>query len=176
MIADSAAIQSILRKAVAAITGIVLALVLLTALLITGFYLLVHAATLALAPVVGEPGAMAIVGLVCLCLLGLFFYRMTRPARTLRDTQSNPSASGSASPIDILRSLITRNPLEAAVLAFAVGIAEQGDPRLKQLLLQGGMTLMRQSSDPGNEDKGESGDAPESSADTSPTEQPFASR
>ncbi len=170
MLPDSATIQSTLRKAVAAITGIVLALVLLTALLITGFYLLVHAATLALAPVVGKPGAMAITGLACLCLLALFFYRMTRPARNLRDTEGKSSASGSGSPVNALRSLITRNPLEAAVLAFAVGIAEQGDPRLKNLLLQGGMTLMRQSSGSGNPDNSESEDAPARSADTPPTE------
>src|SRR5690554_2050379 len=114
MLPDSASIQSTLRKAVAAIIGIVLALVLLTALLVTGFYLLVNAATLALAPLVGKPGAMAITGVACLCMLALFFYRMTRTPKSRRDAQDSSSDPGSSSPIDLLRSLITRNPLEAA--------------------------------------------------------------
>ncbi len=42
---DSPQVQSAVRKAVAAVLGFMLALVLLTALLITGFYLLVAAAT-----------------------------------------------------------------------------------------------------------------------------------
>lgn len=168
MLPDSATIQSALRKIIAAVIGIVLALVLLTALLITGFYLLVNAATLALIPLLGEPGAMALTGLACLCLLALFFYRMTRPARALRDTGSDQPDSGFGSPLDVLRSLITRNPLEAATLAFAVGIAEQNDPRLKNLLLQGGMILMRQSAGSSTPDHAE-GDSPPP-ADTTPTE------
>ncbi|MBL1274374.1 MAG: hypothetical protein ACI92B_001258 [Marinobacter maritimus] len=170
MLPDSATIQSSLRKAVAAITGIVLALVLLTALLITGFYLLVNAAALALAPLVGEPGAMAITGLACLCLLALFFYRLTRPARALRETEGNSSGSGTSSPIDVLRSLIASHPLEAAALAFAVGVAEQGDPRLKNLLLQGGMVLMRQSAGSGSTVTGDSEGAPAPSADNTSSE------
>ncbi|WP_144820714.1 hypothetical protein [Marinobacter piscensis] len=160
MLPDSAAIQSAIRKAVAAIIAVVLGLVLLTALLITGFYLLVNAAALALAPLVGKPGALAIVGLACLCLLAFFFYRMTRPARTLRNSEDRQSGTGSSSPVDVLRSLITRNPLEAAALAFAVGVAEQKDPRLKNLLMQGGMTLMRQSAGTGTPDPGESDEPP----------------
>lgn len=159
MLPDSATIRSALRKAVAAIIGMVLALVLLTALLVTGFYLLVNAATLALAPLVGEPGAMAITGLACLCLLALFFYRLTRPEKPGRDSRNNPAAS--RSPVDVLRSLITSHPLESAALAFAVGVAEQRDPRLKNLLLQGGMELMRQPS--GTSEASGSGADPEPS-------------
>lgn len=170
MLPDSATIQSIIRKAVAAITAVVLAIVLLTALLVTGFYLLVNAATLALAPLVGKPGAMAITGFACLCLLVLFFYRMTRPAKTLRDTENSQSGSGSGSPIGILRSLIARNPLEAAALAFAVGVAEQSDPRLKNLLLQGGMDLMRQSADSTSSKTDESREASAASAHKTPAE------
>lgn len=170
MLPDSAIIQSTLRKAVAALVGIVLSLVLLTALLVTGFYLLVNAATLALAPLVGKPGAMAITGVACLCLLMLFFYRMTRPPKTRRDTQDGSSESGSSSPIDLLRSLIARNPLEAAALAFAVGVAEQSDPRLKNLLLQGGMVLMRQSSGSGASETSDSEDAHAPSSDKTPVD------
>ncbi|SHK17739.1 hypothetical protein SAMN05216369_0821 [Marinobacter antarcticus] len=170
MLPDSATIQSTIRKAVAAVTGVVLALVLLTALLITGFYLLVNAATLALAPIVGEPGAMAITGVVCLCLLALFFYRLTRPARTFRDSEKNQSGSGSGSPIGVLRSLITRNPLEAAALAFAFGVAEQSDPRLKNLLFQGGMVLMRQSAGSSDPETGDSEGAPAPSTAKAPAE------
>jgi|SRR5690554_1965580 len=154
MLPDSASIQSTLRKAVAAIIGVVLSLVLLTALLVTGFYLLVNAATLALAPLVGKPGAMAITGGACLCLLVLFFYRMTRTPKPRRNGQSSQSDPGSGSPIELLRALIARNPLEAAALAFAVGVAEQNDPRLKKLLLQGGMVLMQQSSGSGSSESG----------------------
>lgn len=170
MLPDSATIQSTIRKAVAAITAVVLAIVLLTALLVTGFYLLVNAATLALAPHVGKPGAMAITGLACLCLLVLFFYRMTRPAKTLRDTESSESDSASGSPIGVLRSLIARNPLEAAALAFAVGVAEQSDPRLKNLLLQGGTALMRQSVDSTSSETDESNEASADSAHKTPAE------
>lgn len=161
MLPNSAAIKSTVRKAIAAVTAVVLIVVLLTALLITGFYLLAGAATLALAPYVGEPGAMAITGLVCLCLLALFFYRMTRPARALGSTHKSESGQGSDSPVAILRSLIAKNPLEAAALAFAAGVAEQSDPRLKELLLQGGTEMMRQSA---NSTSTETGDVNETGA------------
>ncbi|MEP1581400.1 MAG: hypothetical protein ABJK18_02560, partial [Marinobacter sp.] len=62
---DSAWLQGVLRKAVAAIIGFMLAFVLLVALLITGFYMLVNAAMLALSPVMGEAGAMAVTGMSC---------------------------------------------------------------------------------------------------------------
>lgn len=140
---DSAWVQGVLRKAVAAIIGFMLAFVLLVALLITGFYMLVNAATLALSPMIGEAGAMAVTGVFCLLLLGLFFYRMTRPAT--HDQSANESEeSSSSSPIDAIRDLVRNNPLEAAFAAFTLGVVEQGDPRLKSLLLQGGMVLMKQ--------------------------------
>ncbi|MFN2360630.1 MAG: hypothetical protein ABR522_06070 [Marinobacter sp.] len=140
---DSAWLQGVLRKAVAAALGFMLALVLLVALLITGFYLLVNAATLALSPLLGEAGAMAVTGFSCLLLLALFFYRMTRPA------SSNKPASGdkrqsTPTPIDAIRDLVRKNPLEAVFAAFTLGVVEQGDPRLKSLLLQGGMVLMKE--------------------------------
>lgn len=175
MLPSSATIQSIgksvLRKAMAAVIGAVLALVLLTALLITGFYLLVNSATLALAPVLGKPGAMAVTGLACLCLLALFFYRLTRPAKSSKTTRGASPGSDTGSPVDSLRSLIRGNPLEAAALAFAAGVAQQGDPRLKQLLLQGGMILMRQSN-VSSPDEGEPAEAkgPAPASGTPPAE------
>lgn len=66
---DSATIKSAIRKAAAALIGFVMALILLAALLLTGLHLLVSAATLALAPLVGQAGAMAISGLVCALLV-----------------------------------------------------------------------------------------------------------
>ena len=161
---DSAWLQGVLRKAVAAIIGFMLAFVLLVALLITGFYMLVNAATLALSPMLGEAGAMAVTGVSCLLLLALFFYRMTRPA-TSKKTASGGDRS-SASPIDAISELVRNNPLEAAFAAFALGVVEQGDPRLKSLLLQGGMVLMKeaeaeQARDKDKTDSRESGtDAP----------------
>lgn len=138
---DSAQIQGALRKAAAAIIGLVLAMVLLTALLITGFYLLVQAALVALSPWLGEAGAMALAGFVCVLLLAIFFQRLTRPVYPSKSAKKPGGKSRSG--VDALRDLIRENPLEAAMLAFAVGIAEQGDPRLKSLLLQGGMILMK---------------------------------
>lgn len=140
---DSAWIQGVLRKAVAAIIGFMLALVLLVALLITGFYLLVNAATLALSPALGDAGAMAVTGLSCLLLLVLFFYRMTRPVTSKRSA-SDSKRQFPASPIDAIRDLVRSNPLEAVFAAFTLGVVEQGDPRLKSLLLQGGMVLMKE--------------------------------
>lgn len=72
-----AKLQGAVRKAIAALTAFVLSMVLLTALLITGFYLLIQAAILALSPFIGEAGAMATVGVLCMFLLGVFFWRMT---------------------------------------------------------------------------------------------------
>lgn len=139
---DSAWLQGVLRKAVAAIIGFMLALVLLVALLITGFYLLVNAATLALSPLLGEAGALAVTGLSCLLLLALFFYRMTRPAASKKSARGGKEQS--ASPIDAIRDLVRNNPLEAVAAAFTLGVVEQSDPRLKSLLLQGGMVLMKE--------------------------------
>jgi hypothetical protein len=151
---DSAQVQGALRKAVAAIIGFVLAMVLLTTLLLTGFYLLVEAAILALSPWLGEAGAMGLLGFVCVLLLALFFQRLTRPASS---SKSGKDADGkSRSGIDVLRDLIRENPTEAALIAFAVGIAEQGDPRLKSLLLQGGAILMKRAE---SEDTDEAGAA-----------------
>lgn len=161
---DSAWLQGVLRKAVAAIIGFMLAFVLLVALLITGFYMLVNATTLALSPMLGEAGAMAVTGVSCLLLLALFFYRMTRPATSKKNASGGDRSS--TSPIDAIRELVRNNPLEAAFAAFALGVVEQGDPRLKSLLLQGGMVLMKeaeaeQARDKDKTDSRESGtDAP----------------
>ncbi|MDL0430915.1 hypothetical protein QPM17_07255 [Marinobacter sp. TBZ242] len=140
---DSAWLQGVLRKAVAAVIGFMLAFVLLVALLITGFYMLVNAATLALSPWLGEAGALAATGLSCLLLLALFFYRMTRPVASKKSVREGKRQSP-ASPVDVIRDLVRNNPLEAAAAAFTLGVVEQSDPRLKSLLLQGGMVLMKE--------------------------------
>lgn len=151
---DSAQVQGALRKAAAAIIGFALAMVLLIALLLTGFYLLVQAAVLALSPWLGEAGAMGLVGLGCVLLLALFIHRLSRPKSPSKAPDNAAGKSGSG--IDVLRDLIRKNPLEAAALAFAVGVAEQGDPRLKSLLMQGGMMLMKRAD---SEQSGEAGEA-----------------
>ena len=147
-----------MRKAAAAVIGFVLAMVLLTALLLFGFYLLVQAAVLGLSPWLGEAGAMALSGSVCILLLALVFYRLTRPVSASKRHQGSETQSGSG--IDAIRNLIKANPLEAALMAFAVGIAEQKDPRLKSLLMEGGMVLMKraESADP---DQSGAGEVPE---------------
>jgi uncharacterized membrane protein len=151
---DSAQIQGALRKAAAAVIGFVLAMVLLTALLLTGFYFLIQASVLALSPWLGEAGAMALMGFVCVLLLAIVFQRLTRPVHSGKSSQKDGEKSRSG--IDVLRNLIRENPLEAAMMAFAVGVAEQGDPRLKSLLLQGGMILMKQADAGETENAGDS--------------------
>ncbi|MDK9556953.1 hypothetical protein QQF73_04890 [Marinobacter sp. M216] len=151
---DSAQIRGVVRKAVAALAGLMLAVVLLTALLITGFYLLVQAALLALAPVLGQPAAMTVVGASCVLLLLVFFWRMASPPSASK--RKRGSSRGTSFSLDSLRELIRENPLEAALAAFAAGVAQQGDPRLRSLLMQGGMELMKrgepgEGSAPGNE-------------------------
>lgn len=139
---DSAQIQGALRKAAAAVIGLMLAVILLTALLVTGFYLLVQASLIAMSPLLGEAGAMALAGFVCLLLLAIVFQRLTRPVNRRKSNQK--AGVKSRSGIDVLRDLIRENPLEAVLTAFAAGIVEQSDPRLKSLLLEGGMSLMKQ--------------------------------
>lgn len=160
---DSAQVQGALRKAAAAVIGFVLAMVLLTALLLTGFYYLIQASVLALSPWLGEAGAMGLAGFVCVLLLALFFQRLTRPVSPSKPGKeaSDKSRSG----IDVLRDLIKENPLESALIAFAVGIAEQGDPRLKSLLLQGGAILMKRAE---SEQSGDAGAGEASAPDNKP--------
>ena len=168
---DSAQVQGAVRKAAAAIIGFLLALVLFTALLLFGLYLLIQAAVVALTPVLGEAGAMGSVGLVCMLLLALVFQRLTRPV------SSGKSQSGSAgqsnSGINAIRRLIKENPMEAALMAFAVGVAEQKDPRLKSLLLQGGMVLMKQAESGKPEESGDT-EAPATSETSSSSSGPSA--
>lgn len=140
-------LQALLRKALAAAIGGLLAFVLLTALLIAGVILALRAASLGLAPWLGEAGALAVVSLGCFCLLALFFYRMTRPVRR----KSGEKGSGAddedrqrETPVDMLRRLIRSNPWEAAAAAFAVGFMGQADERMRTLLFEGGMAFMRQ--------------------------------
>ena len=167
MMPDSDWLQGALRKAIAAFLGFMLGFVLLVALLLTGFYLLVNAATLALTPLLGGAGALAVTGLSCLLVLSFFFYRMTRPLPSKQsDDSGNRQSSGS--PIVSVKKLIQNNPLEAALAAFALGVLEQGDPRMKSLLMQGGMALAKEAGRQPEEGSAESAaseaanDAPES--------------
>lgn len=164
---DSAQVQGALRKTAAAIIGFGLAMVLFTGLLVTGFYLLVKAAVLALSAWLGATGAMALVGAACLLLLALVFQRLSRPVSSSK--KHKEAANGkSDSSIDALRNVIRRNPWEAVLMAFAAGIAEQGDPRLKSLLLQGSMILLKNadSGQPAPEEAGGDGDKAANQDDT----------
>ncbi|SNC62858.1 hypothetical protein SAMN04487881_0751 [Marinobacter sp. es.048] len=155
---DSAHIKGAVRKAAAAVIGFALAMVLLTALLLFGFYLLVQAAVLGLSPWLGEAGAMALSGFVCILLLALVFHHLTRPVSASKRQKGSEAQSGSG--IDAIRNVIKENPLEAALMAFAVGIAEQKDPRLKSLLMEGGMVLMKQA-ESAKPDEPTAGEGPE---------------
>lgn len=140
---DSPQIQGAVRKAMAAIVGFLLIVVLLAALLLSGFYLLGKAATIAMVPLIGEAGALAVTGFACLLILALIFYRLSRRTPGTRSDADKTSRAGHA-PIAVLRDLIRNNPLESAIVAFAFGVAENTDPRLKSLLLEGSMVLMRE--------------------------------
>ena len=77
----------------------------------------------------------------CILFLALVFYRLTRPVSSRKRQKGVEAQSGLG--IDAIRNLIKANPLEAALMAFSVGIAEQKDPKLKSLLMEGGMVLMK---------------------------------
>lgn len=157
---DSARVQALLRRAVVAVIGCLLAVALVTSLVLAGFYLLLHAMTLALTPVLGEAGALAATGAFCLLLAGGIFYILTRPARASSSrslsSRSQGPADATSSPVSQLRQLIRDHPLESAMTAFALGVVEQSDPRLRALLLEGGMVLMKQ----GDAEATGSGDEP----------------
>lgn len=161
---DSPQIQGAVRKAMAAIVGFLLVMVLLIALLLSGFYLLGKAATIAMVPLVGEAGALAVTGLACFLILALVFYRLSHRASGARSSADGTSGAG-RSPTAILRDLIRGNPLESAMVAFAFGVAENTDPRLKSLLLEGGMVLMREQR--GEAQRGDAEDAAPPNAEES---------
>lgn len=136
-------IKALLRKTLAAAIAAVLGFVLLSALLIGGFVMLLEAATLALAPWVGEAGAYGITGGFCLLLLGLFFYRMFHgPAKKPKAAAEGGKDEGS-SPLNAFSKLITQHPWEAVLVAFALGITEQSDPRMRQMLIQSGLAFLK---------------------------------
>ena len=95
----------------------------------------------------------------------LVWNTQTRPVSSRKRQKGVEAQSGLG--IDAIRNLIKANPLEAALMAFAVGIAEQKDPRLKSLLMEGGMVLMKraESSDP---DRVVAYKTPENESETKP--------
>ena len=139
---DSSGLQALVRRAAAALIGCLLAVVLIGALLLAGVFLLLRAMALALIPIWGEPVALAVTGAVCLCIVAGLFAVLLRPARASAG-KARASGRDMSSPLAMLRQLIKDNPLESAMTAFALGVVEQGDPRLRSLLLQGGMELMK---------------------------------
>lgn len=169
-------LQALLRKALAAVIGALLGLILLSALLLGGIILLLKGALLGLTPWLGEAGAYGATGLICLVLLGLFFARLLhRPAGSpSTEASQDPSRS---SPIQRLRQLIRQNPWEALLIAFTLGLVERTDPQLRKLLLQGGLALFNQSEDDPT-DEADSKAAPSDAADldsasaSDPSQQP----
>lgn len=166
-------LEQVLRKALAAALGGLLAFALLSALLIAGVILLLRAATAGLAPMIGEAGALGVTGLFCFVLLGLFFWRLVRPSAK-PDGAKPEAGEGSAdaeAPLTLIRRLIRENPLEAMVTAFVVGIVGQGDARARALLLKGSLLALHEAenlrpdtakADPGNIDPGTASDADQS--------------
>ncbi|BES73310.1 hypothetical protein RE428_43280 [Marinobacter nanhaiticus D15-8W] len=151
-------IKALLRKALAAAIAAVLGFVLLSALLIGGFVMLLEAATLALAPWVGDAGAYGITGGFCLLLLGIFFFRMFHGPASKSKSSSEGDKEEGPSPLNAFSKLITKHPWEAVLVAFALGITEQSDPRMRQMLIQSGLAFLKvgNAMDDGESD-GESG-------------------
>lgn len=152
-------IQALLRKALAAVIGAVLGFVLLSALLVGGFVMLLEAATLGLEPWVGEAGAYGITGVACLLLLGIVFYRMLHGPQKKAGDEGDGEKSEGTSPLNAFRKLITKNPWEAILVAFALGVTEQSDPRMRQMLIQSGLAFLKVSNvmddgEPGDEASG----------------------
>lgn len=137
-------LESALRKALAAAIGGLLAFALLSSLLIAGVILLLWAATSGLTPVVGQAGALAITGVVCFVLLGLFFWRLTRTPKSSDVKDTGEESGPSETPLQVIRKLIRHNPWESIAAAFALGIVGQGDARMKSLILKGGMMAMQE--------------------------------
>ncbi|MDG5500904.1 hypothetical protein [Marinobacter sp. BGYM27] len=163
-------IKALVRKALGAVIGFVLAFVLLSALLIGGFVMLLKAASLGLTPWVGEAGAYGITGFACVLLLAFFFYRMLKsPAKKSGDSEAG-SGGKSFSPVDAFRKLIINNPWEAVLTSFALGVTEQSDPRMRQFLIQSGLAFLKAANamddgEPENDDATGSGDGvPEDTA------------
>ncbi|WP_148864296.1 DUF898 domain-containing protein [Marinobacter fonticola] len=137
-------IKALLRKALAAFIGAVLGFVLLSALIIGGFVMLLKAATLGLSPWVGEAGAYGITGFVCFLLLGIFFYCVLRqPNKSSGEGADDDGKEGGVSPANAFRKLITKNPWEAVLIAFALGVTEHSDPRMRQMLIQSGIAFLK---------------------------------
>lgn len=133
-------IEGVVRKAIAALIGVLLMVTLLSALLIAGLVLLLWASTAGLTPVVGQAWALAISGGICLLLLGLFFWRLLS-ARAMPEEEEGAK---SVTMRERLENTIRENPLEAALGAFALGIFGQADARFRAMVLQSGMAFMRQ--------------------------------
>lgn len=140
---SSADIQALLRKALVAVVGAILGFLLLSALLVGGFVMLLEAATLGLSPWVGEAGAYGITGGVCFLLLGIIFYRMLYGPAKKHKSKSKSDTDESPSPLNAFRKLITTHPWEAVLIAFALGITEQSDPRMRQMLIQSGLAFLK---------------------------------
>ncbi|ODC04082.1 hypothetical protein BFW38_11620 [Terasakiispira papahanaumokuakeensis] len=139
-------LQTLLRKALAAVIGALLGLILLSVLLIGGIILLLKGALLGLTPWLGQAGAYGVTGSICLALLGLFFVRLLHRSTGSSSTESSQPDSKPSS-IQRLRQLIRQNPWEALLIAFTLGLIERTDPHLRKLLLQGGLALFNQSED-----------------------------
>ncbi|QSP94778.1 hypothetical protein LPB19_16660 [Marinobacter salinisoli] len=142
---DSVVVKNAVRKVIAGIVGLIVAIILLCALLITSFYLLVQASIQALTPLVGNTPAMAIVGGSCALVLVLFFLALMAPMSSSKSSSKRKKTAGgrSALSVDGVRAIIREHPMESAMTAFAVGVVQQTDPKLRSVLLQGGFELMK---------------------------------
>lgn len=135
-----ASIQSMLRKAVAAVLALVLVIVLLMAVVIGAFVMLLNASVIGLEPYLGEAGAYGATGTICLLLLGLLFWTLIHgPSREAsgRGKGDNPS------PVDMVRGLVREHPWGSVSTAFALGIAEIKDPRMKAFMMESGLAYLK---------------------------------
>ena len=139
-------LQSILRKVLAGLLAAVVAMILLGALVIGGVTLLLYALILELTPWVGEAGAFGIAGFLCVLAVALVFWRLLRTPKP--GSAAEPRGTGHAadlpgSAFENYRQIVRKNPWEAIVLSFSLGLAQKGDPRLRELLMENAMDFLR---------------------------------
>lgn len=147
----SAELRHLLRKVLIGVLSVLSALILFYALLISGVTYLLKALCALLTPLVGVGWAYCITGGVCLGAIILFFLVLTLPRR--RRKKSRGTAGNAA--LDSTRRLIRQNPWEAASAALILGYSMEGDSQVRRLLLEAGITYLRnQGKEPGRKNPG----------------------
>lgn len=132
------------KKAAAALLALLLALVLFTALLVSGVSYLFEGIQQALLPLSGAAGSHLATGLLCLLPILLAIRALQR---RLSRPQVNSANAASGSPaLRTPAKLAKQYPLEAAALAFFAGYSVE-DKHCRELVLDTTRACIRDASD-----------------------------